>query len=246
MATVDASPPPNEWDPPFPLGYPGAIESAGSVAAPLLAGFSFALVGLVIPSPEYFRWPSGTLILLLAGGVSFIAAVQCSFWARQFAVGPADVEEWRPQHPLERKVALQRLHKHGFLLWGSRFNFWYRAGILLLLAGVVLAVVPRGTIGTGRYVAIAVAASGFLGELCWVFATWLLRGSPGTAYNDQPDEPSGDVGALWLRRSPALRRAARLFVPLVRTQVDVPLDAGVTGEMPLADHHQGSTSTSPK
>jgi hypothetical protein len=147
VATRVSLVPSDEWDAPFPFGYPAAVESAGSVAAPLLAGFSFALVGLIIPSPEHFRWPSGALILLLGGGIFFIAAVQCSFWARQFVVTPQEFEEWRPEYPPERKHALQHLHRRGFTLWAARFNFCYRAGILLLLAGVVVAVIPPGTIG---------------------------------------------------------------------------------------------------
>jgi hypothetical protein len=207
---------PESWDQPFPYGYPAATENAGSVAAPLLAGFSFALVGLVIPTPENFRWPNATLALLLAGGVSFIGSVQCSFWARQYAITPEDIELWRPEYPPERKLALQRLHKLGFDTWARRFNFSYRAGILLLLAGIALALVPRGPITTVRYLAIAVAGGGFLAETCWVFATWLLRGSPTMAYDDQPDEPASGTRFLRLRRLRPLRRLARAFVPLPR------------------------------
>jgi hypothetical protein len=220
---------PEDWDRPFPFGFPAAIESAGSVAAPLLAGFSFALVGLIIPAPEHFRWASGALTLLLAGAAAFIAAVQCSFWARQYAITPEDIELWRPEYPAERKAALQRLHRRGFAIWARRFNASYRTGILLLLAGVTAALVPPGTIGAGRWIAIAVAAAGFLGELAWVLATWLLRGSPVTAYNSQPDEAPDEVAALWLRRSPALRRLARLFVPLVRIEVTLTQRPGPEG-----------------
>ncbi len=95
---------------------------------------------------------------------------------------PQDIELWRPEYSAERKAALQRLHRRGFAIWARRFNVSYRTGILLLLAGVTVALVHPGAIGVGRSIAIAVAAAGFLGELGWVLATWLLRGSPGTAY----------------------------------------------------------------
>jgi hypothetical protein len=221
-----------DWDVPFPFGLPVALESAGSVAAPLLAGFSFALVGLIIPAPEHFRWSSGSLVLLLASGVSFIAAVQCGFWTRQFAVTPEEIELWHPDLPREQKVGLQRLHRRGFKIWSYRFNLSYRTGILLLLAGVTVALVPPGDIGRGRYLAIAVAAAGFLGELCWVLATWVLRGSPTAVYNDQADELPTDGRALWLRRSSHVRRLARVFVPLVRVRVtpSKPSDRGGEGK----------------
>jgi len=153
--------------------------------------------------------------------------VQCSFWARQYAITPEEIELWRPEYPAERKAALQRLHRRGFAIWARRFNVSYRTAILLLLAGVTVALVPPGTIGAGRSIAIAVAAVGFLGELAWVLATWLLRGSPGTACNSQPDKPEGDVSALWLRRLQPLRRLARVFVPLVRVNVNPAQQEGV-------------------
>lgn len=63
---------PRDWSPwsvPKPYGAPAALQSAGTVAAPLLAGFSFALVGLVLTSPERIRWPDATLVLLTASGL---------------------------------------------------------------------------------------------------------------------------------------------------------------------------------
>jgi hypothetical protein len=210
---------PENWNQPFPYGFPAAAENAGSVAAPLLAGFSFALVGLVIPAPEHFRWPSATLALLLAGGVAFVAAVQCSFRTRQYAITPEDIDLWRAEDSHERKLAVQHLHKLGFDIWARRLNVAYRAGILLLLGGIALALVPRGSIGAVRFLAIAVAAAGLLAELCWVFSNWLLNGSPSMAYDDQPDEPPEDTRFPRLRRSPLLRKLARAFVPLPRIQL---------------------------
>jgi hypothetical protein len=43
------------WKPPFPVGYAAAIDSVGSVAAPLLASVSAALATLVVPNEEAFR-----------------------------------------------------------------------------------------------------------------------------------------------------------------------------------------------
>ena len=213
---------PEEWDAPFPFGFASAADATGSVAAPLLAGFSFALVGLVLPAPEHFRWPSLVLTLFLGAGVCFITAVQCSFWARQYAITPQDIEAWRPNYPLERKIALQRLHSQGFRIWVRRLNRWYKIAILLLLAGLVLALVPPGEVGAGRLLALVVAGIGFVGELGWVLASWVLTGSPGSAFDAQPDAPREGEEALWLRRYPPLRRLARFFQPLVRVDSQPP------------------------
>jgi len=211
-----------KWDQPFPYGYPASAESAGSVAAPLLAGFSFALVGLVIPSPNDFRWPSAALLLLLAAGLAFIGAVQCWFWARMYAITPQDIDLWRPDYPAKQKLAIQRLHMRGFDIWSSRFNRFYRVGILLLLAGMTFTLVPRGDIGPVRSLAIALAAAGFIAELVWIAAIWLLKGSPVGAYDKQVDEPKEGVRFSQVRRSPILRRVARAIVPLPRIELPPP------------------------
>lgn len=42
-----------------------AIEGRASIAAPVLAGFSLALVGVIAQDPTHFRWPGATLAALM-------------------------------------------------------------------------------------------------------------------------------------------------------------------------------------
>lgn len=210
---------PEHWEAPFPFGYAAAAENTGSVAAPLLAGFSFALVGLIVPAPEHLRWPDLALSLLVASGVSFVAAVQCGFWARQFVATPDEIRLWHPEYPQGRMQALQRLHASCFRRWNGRLNRSYRAGIVLLLLGVTFVLVPPGHVGWLRGLAVAIAAAATAAELLWIGSTWLLVGSPTMAYDDQPDVPGDGVQARALRSSPLLRAVARVFVPLERIQL---------------------------
>jgi hypothetical protein len=46
-----------KWRKPSPLGYGNAIDAVGSVASPLLAGFSLASVIVVANDARHFRWP---------------------------------------------------------------------------------------------------------------------------------------------------------------------------------------------
>ena len=154
------------WDAPWPYGYPGSVESAGSVAAPLLAGFSFALIGLIVPEGTGIRWPGLALTLFVAAGLLFVAAVQCGFWARLWTVTPSDLCEWSPDDPDDRKRAEQRLHAKGFRLWSNRLTWAYRWGILALLAGVTILLVPPGNLSGMRWAAIVLAAMGWLLEGC--------------------------------------------------------------------------------
>ena len=206
--------------PPFPYGYQAASESTGSVASPLLAGFSFALVGLVLPSPEHFRWPNLTLGCLFVAGVGFIAAVQCGFWARQYAVRPEDIKAWRPEYPAKRIDAVQRLHNRGFYIWNHRLNWLYRWSILFLLMGMAFALVPPGDASARRWVIVAIALAAVVAELGWIVAISFLADGPSAAYNDAADVPPEDARARQLKGWPPLRRVARAYVPLPRVHVE--------------------------
>ncbi len=81
------------WEVPPEYGYAGAIESMGSIAAPLLAGFSFALAVFLI-GRDGSSWTSAALLLLVGAALAFVDAVQFTFRARQFAVTPPEIEMW--------------------------------------------------------------------------------------------------------------------------------------------------------
>lgn len=212
-------PVPPEWDAPFPYGHMTSIESAGGVAAPLLAGFAFALIGLVVTSPGSVRFADAALSCFVAAAVLLIAAVQCAFWAREWTIAPGELVDWKPDPGTshDRRVDLQRLHRAGFRIWANRFRWTYRWGIVVLLAGIAIVLVPDGDVGALRWVAIAIAWLGFLGELLWIASGALLRGHPVGTWSGVPDEPdAAPVHLARLRRSPAARRVARRLIPLPR------------------------------
>ena len=59
-----------------------------NTAAPLLGGFSIALIGVVAQATDHFRWPGVALLLLACASIAFIICVQTAFWARQYLVRP--------------------------------------------------------------------------------------------------------------------------------------------------------------
>lgn len=209
-----------DWDSPFPLGQANAADSAGSVAAALFAGFSLTLIGLIVPDTTKFRWPGVGLLLLALASVLFVASVQCAFWAKEYAINPGDLDAWYGDMSKHDKIAYQRAHQLNFRRWAARMNRSYRLGILALLSGMTVALVPTGSLSLMRGVAIGVIILGFLVELLWIFSTWLLDGSPSIAFGHDRDEPLRPVSFRSIRTSPALRRLARVFVPLAR--IDVP------------------------
>src|SRR5204863_9313112 len=130
-----------------------------------------------------------------------------------------DIKTWRGDKSELQQQAEMRLHTCGFDIWAVRLRRSYRLGIVALLLGVTILLVPHGHIGATRWLAIALAALGCMVEVAWIAAQWILVGSPVSVYNDTPDVPKSGTRALWVRSAKPLRNFARLFVPLVRIRV---------------------------
>jgi hypothetical protein len=134
---------------PGPLGYSAALENVGSTAAPLLAGFAFTLIGLVVQSSTALAQPSLALLLLVVAALFLIATVQLAFHARQYYLPPGDylsLVQMTPDNGLEesdlRREYSDWLIRHGKLLDWARAA--YNAGIVFLLAAVTVVLIPPG------------------------------------------------------------------------------------------------------
>jgi MFS family permease len=151
----------------------------GSIAAPLLAGFSVTFAGLVLSSPTSFRWVNLTLALLLAAAFSLIATLQFTFRARQWAVLPSEIEQWWPdaKERADQLQTEQRTHRTNHRMWANLARHAYNLGILLFLGGLSSATFPPGAVSMSRVAVIAVAALGFVAEGAWFLST-LRRSSP--------------------------------------------------------------------
>ncbi len=176
------------WNTPAPYGAPAAVEAMASVAAPLLAGFSLALIGLVLPSQKLLRWPELALFLLVLSALLLLAAVQHGFWARQYIATPSDLSQWWPDldESEERLLMVRReqwSYQTIYTVYAGRARAAYRLGILALLAAVAVVVVPDrplGEVPAGRLAVVGLAVFGFLLEALWIIAAkpprWLDRG----------------------------------------------------------------------
>jgi hypothetical protein len=165
------------WDVPFPYGYAAAIDSMGSVSAPLLAGFSVTLAVFVIQSGHAFRWATASLLLFVSAALALIAALQFTFRARQFAVSPPELEAWWADagSPARREMLRreQRYYRRQHGRWATRARRAYSIGILSFLLGVPALLVPSGGIHPGRLAVISLALLGCAGEIAWIVQTEL-------------------------------------------------------------------------
>lgn len=104
------------WQVDAELGFRPSVDGAGTVAAPLLAGFSFTLLVLLLPTLEdtsmkvkigssegvireskaFSGAPELAAIFLLVAGLLLVACVQAVLTMRYHDVRPSTLQEWFP------------------------------------------------------------------------------------------------------------------------------------------------------
>jgi hypothetical protein len=160
-----------------PLNVSIAVRSAGTVAAPLLAGFSFTLAGLVLQLPsQIIRWPDLALLLFVMAGFFLVACIQFAFWAERWNISPDDIRMWWPgfdeNEALSRYLyAKQAYHAERYDRWVGFVRLTYNSGIVAFLAAIAVMLVPPGPlnkISVLRVTAIAVSMVALVVEAIWV------------------------------------------------------------------------------
>lgn len=164
------------WSVPVPYGEPAAIEGMGLVASPLLAGFSLALVVLVIDKYSELRFPDWALLLLVLAAVLLIMSVQFTFSARSYSITPDQLKEWWPDLTdstrWEQQRGVQWRYNDRFRMWAGRARRSYNAAIMVLLIAISVVLVPKKElpITRPRWIAIAIPVAGVLFELFWMWS----------------------------------------------------------------------------
>lgn len=165
------------WTVPEPYGYPEAVATAGSVAAPLLAGFSITFIGVVLQLGPNIRAPGLALMVLAVATISLLGAVQAAFMARMYQVTPSQLLAWWPDHGVEHRqeqiVEEQRRHVAQHARWAAWFRRSYNFGVMFLLAAATIVMMPPPHgVQTERWIGCVILAIGFVGELAWLVGTW--------------------------------------------------------------------------
>jgi hypothetical protein len=155
---------------PQPWGEASAVDALATTAAPMLAGFTFALIGLVVTSAASLRWPSMTEAILVAAAFLLSTAVQFGSIARRWAISTADWRELLRIAPEAQLHALANagpgaLAKHRRWLMWTRIAF--NLGLVVLFSAVAFALVPsdpQKALTGGRMVAVILAGTGAIGQ----------------------------------------------------------------------------------
>jgi hypothetical protein len=167
------------WNVSTPYGYGSAVDAGGTIAAPLLAGFSVGLIGVMLPLRDS-HGPAPladiAVVLLATATVTLLACVQCTFWARQYALTPNQIMEWWPDlrapgaagdQRWEALRAEQWRYQVLLAIWVGRVRATYSLGIVTLLGGIGLALVPREW-NPWHIIALTVIGVGVLAEVAWI------------------------------------------------------------------------------
>jgi hypothetical protein len=172
-----------EWETPGDIGRPAAFDTMSGVAAPLLAGFSLTLLGVVGQAPTSFRWPGAAMTVLTLVVALLVTCVQMGFRGRAVLYSRADVDAWRPlQHQTPDMVKglawIQRNDLAEWARWAAGARRMYNAGIVLLAGGVALVLLPPEEYKQNvdlsapetawRLAGAAVAVIAGLAELGWI------------------------------------------------------------------------------
>jgi hypothetical protein len=152
---------------PQPFSEPSATEKIANSAAPLLAGFSFALIGIIVTNSGMLRWPDACLALLVVAVIFLINSVQAGSIANRWSLEPS---QWRDLLSLARADQLAALHNAGpaalrkHKTWLIVTRMTYNAGVVALFTAVAFCLVPPGSLSAWRVVAIGLAGLGAGGQ----------------------------------------------------------------------------------
>ena len=187
-APTDPAPTPAPtWTGPGDFGQPAAYDAKTGVAAPLLAGFSLTLLGVVGQAPTSFRWPGAALTALVGVCAVLVACVQCGFRGRALLYSKSDVEAWGRLVPAmstaeedQLRATIQSADMRQWRRWHRLTQVTYNAGIMLLFFALALVLAPPRSYGGGvpvpaadaawRWAGAGLALAASVGELTWV--TW--------------------------------------------------------------------------
>jgi hypothetical protein len=157
------------------------IEGTAGIAAPVLAGFSLALVGVIAQDPTHFRWPGATLAVLMAPIFCLLYAVRVGTRVRGIASGDAEglyaVRVGTRARPLSfGESTYEILSRRTFLMYGI--------GISSLWACIGMTAAPPDSGGREmafRWVAFALAIAAGIVEAGWSILRLRARGQEETS-----------------------------------------------------------------
>jgi hypothetical protein len=174
------------WTPRQPEGYYDAIQATGTMVAPILAGFAFAILALVlVPSAkgaaDPVRWRDPVLALLVFSALLLIICTQSAIRARGTLVKPDELRAWYPSSvdaaglPNQWLAGRQKALEERTARASTVCRYTYNAGTLLLFTAIAVLLVPPSPVDDARRVAMVAATLAVAVEAAWLTGTSLRQ-----------------------------------------------------------------------
>jgi hypothetical protein len=192
MSGSNGVPPAGKWLVEKPEGYFDAIQATGTMVAPILAGFAFAILALVLVPPgkdeaDPLRWRDPVLALLVAAALLLIISTQAAIRARTTMVKPDELMTWYPSSvdadgtPDKAVRTLQKTLHDRTARASNVCRQTYNAGVLLFFTSIAVLLVPPSPVDGARRAVIVVALIAVAIEAGWLTGTslrpkqWIAR-----------------------------------------------------------------------
>lgn len=182
------------WQVPHPLNLAEVPRGYGGTVAPLLAGFSLAVIATLVSTSTPPPLAGYAVLCFAVAASALLFQIQYSTQALMYAVEPAQWMAWFPAARLDYQILQRTLQKQAnsqrsFQAFYGVSGLLYQLGLIAFLAGLVCLLVPRVPNGIpvrGETLAVAsallVAAVTLALELLWVWGnlrerpiSWLHR-----------------------------------------------------------------------
>ena len=175
---------PGKWTVREPEGYYNAVQATGTMIAPILAGFTFAILALVLVppaknEPDPLRWRDAVLALLVFSALFLIISTQAAIRARATLVKPDELRAWYPSSvdktgwPNEWLAGRQKVLEEHTARASTVCRHTYNAGTLFLFTAIAVLLVPPSPVDDARRAALVAAAIAVTVEAAWLTGTSL-------------------------------------------------------------------------
>jgi hypothetical protein len=164
--------------PPPTSAYVDVVDKLGTIAAPLLGGFSLTLLGVVAGTNagSTMRWPGWAMAALTAATSFLLVTVQFTIVARQFLITPEEQKQRAPEANDETLGRSYAAMIEDYRKWAIRARIAFDLGLTTLLLGLAGVLLPGGDLSkftTAHWCALVIVAIAFVGEIYWVLqAEW--------------------------------------------------------------------------
>ncbi|MDA2807180.1 MULTISPECIES: hypothetical protein [Nocardiopsis] len=164
---------------PLPHGRTESIRAMGTIAAPLLGGFSLAATATLVTAEQPPPLTGWALVALVAAAVGFVFCVQFTAAGLGYAATPEERLAWFPAAAtdaelmarLERVQAMDADLENRYI---HRARLTYRVALVAFLAGIMLICIPD-SLDWPRITAAGLAGAALAVELVWLAANALGR-----------------------------------------------------------------------